>query len=55
MTLAHMFGVLRLSRALADRRLADVLLDQGIQDALTLLGLERPRDAGVERPGVGVP
>jgi hypothetical protein len=32
-----MFGVLRLSRALADRRLADEILDQGIENALTLL------------------
>jgi TetR/AcrR family transcriptional regulator, transcriptional repressor for nem operon len=34
---ALMAGTLQLSRALADRRLADEVLEQGIQNALTLL------------------
>ncbi|MCW6005163.1 TetR/AcrR family transcriptional regulator [Micromonospora sp. CPCC 205371] len=34
---ALMVGTLQLSRALADRQLADALLEQGIQSALTLL------------------
>jgi AcrR family transcriptional regulator len=37
---ALMTGTLQLSRALADRQLADQVLDQGIQSALTLLGPE---------------
>jgi TetR/AcrR family transcriptional repressor of nem operon len=37
---ALMVGTLQLSRALTDRQLADVVLDQGIQSALTLLGAE---------------
>jgi TetR/AcrR family transcriptional repressor of nem operon len=37
---ALMVGTLQLSRALADRQLADALLDQGIQSALTLLDAE---------------
>ena len=37
---AMMAGTLQLSRALADRRLADELLEQGIHNALTLLGVE---------------
>ena len=35
---AMMAGTLQLSRALADRQLADEVLEQGIQNALTLLG-----------------
>ena len=34
---AMMFGTLQLSRALADRQLADEVLEQGIQNALALL------------------
>ncbi|TCO20446.1 TetR family transcriptional regulator [Kribbella steppae] len=34
---ALMVGTMQLSRALSDRQLADQVLDQGIQDALTLL------------------
>ena len=41
--LALMAGTLQLSRALADRQLADEVLDQGIQNALALL------DAGQQR------
>jgi TetR/AcrR family transcriptional regulator, transcriptional repressor for nem operon len=37
---ALMTGTLQLSRALADRQLADQALDQGIQSVLTLLGAE---------------
>jgi len=37
---ALMVGTLQLSRALADRQLADDVLDQGIQNALALLGAE---------------
>jgi AcrR family transcriptional regulator len=40
---ALMVGTLQLSRALADRQLADVVLEQGIRSALTLLGAERAR------------
>jgi TetR/AcrR family transcriptional regulator, transcriptional repressor for nem operon len=44
---ALMVGTLQLSRALADRQLADVVLEQGIQSAITLLGTEGRRwDAG---------
>jgi AcrR family transcriptional regulator len=35
---AMMAGTLQLSRALADRQLADAVLDQGLQNALALLG-----------------
>jgi TetR/AcrR family transcriptional regulator, transcriptional repressor for nem operon len=38
---AMMVGTLQLSRALADRHLADAVLTQGIHNALTLLGVER--------------
>ena len=38
---ALMVGTLQLSRALADRRLADAVLEQGIQNALALFGDER--------------
>ena len=42
-----MVGTLQLSRALADRQLADEVLEQGIQNALTLLGAEgRPIEGG---------
>ena len=37
-----MIGTLQLSRALADRRLADAVLDQGVQNALALLGITQP-------------
>ena len=37
---ALMVGTLQLSRALADRRLADEVLEQGIQNVLALLGAE---------------
>ncbi|MFF9809773.1 TetR family transcriptional regulator [Streptomyces coeruleorubidus] len=37
---AMMAGTLQLSRALADRQLADELLEQGIRNAFTLLGVE---------------
>jgi hypothetical protein len=40
---ALMAGTLQLSRALAGRRLADEVLEQGIQNALTLLGAEHQR------------
>lgn len=39
-TYAMMAGTLQLSRALADARLADELLQQGIRNALALLGVE---------------
>ena len=35
---ALMVGTLQVSRALADQRLADEVLEQGIQNALALLG-----------------
>lgn len=35
-----MAGTLQLSRALTDRQLADELLEQGIHNALALLGVE---------------
>ena len=38
---AMMVGTLQLSRALADRQLADAVLEQGIQNALALLGAEQ--------------
>ncbi len=37
---ALMVGTLQVSRALADRRLADDVLEQGIQTALAMLGAE---------------
>jgi TetR/AcrR family transcriptional regulator, transcriptional repressor for nem operon len=40
---ALMAGTLQLSRALADRQLADAVLDQGIQNALALLGATQQR------------
>src|SRR5437660_12693418 len=39
---ALMVGTLQVSRALADRRLADEVLEHGIQNALALLGAEHP-------------
>ncbi|MCX5335954.1 MULTISPECIES: TetR/AcrR family transcriptional regulator [unclassified Streptomyces] len=38
---AMMAGTLQLSRALADRQLSDELLEQGIHNALALLGVEQ--------------
>jgi TetR/AcrR family transcriptional repressor of nem operon len=38
---AMMVGTLQLSRSLADRQLADAVLEQGLQNALALLGAER--------------
>ena len=38
---ASMAGTLQLSRALADRQLADEVLQEGIRNALALLGVER--------------
>jgi TetR/AcrR family transcriptional regulator, transcriptional repressor for nem operon len=40
---AMMVGTLQLSRALADPQLADQVLDQGIHNALALLGAEQQR------------
>jgi AcrR family transcriptional regulator len=40
---AMMVGTLQLSRALADQRLSDELLDEGIRNALTLLGVQESR------------
>ena len=40
---ALMVGTLQLSRALADRQLADQVLEQGIHNALALLGDEQQR------------
>jgi TetR/AcrR family transcriptional repressor of nem operon len=39
--LAMMAGTLQLSRALTDRQLSDDLLEQGIDNAFTLLGDEQ--------------
>ena len=39
---ALLVGTLQVSRALADRQLADDVLEQGIQNALALLGAEHP-------------
>jgi AcrR family transcriptional regulator len=38
---AMMVGTLQLSRSLADRQLADAVLEQGLQNVLALLGAER--------------
>ena len=38
---AYMVGTIQVSRALADGQLADEVLEQGIQNALALLGAER--------------
>ena len=40
---ALMAGTLQLSRALADRQLADAVLEQGLQNALVLLGAGQQR------------
>ena len=40
---ALLVGTLQLSRALADRHLADAVIAQGIQNALALLGAEQQR------------
>ena len=40
---ALMVGTLQLSRALADRQLADAVLEQGIHNALALLDAEQQR------------
>jgi TetR/AcrR family transcriptional repressor of nem operon len=42
---ALMVGTLQVSRALADRRLADEVLEQGIDNALALLGANRQSSA----------
>jgi TetR/AcrR family transcriptional repressor of nem operon len=48
---ALMVGTLQVSRALADQRLADAVLEQGIRNALALLdGVRRADAAGVPRP-----
>ena len=44
---ALMIGTLQLSRALADRQIADAVLEQGLQNALTLLGVGNSADAPV--------
>ena len=44
---ALMVGTLQLSRALADRQLADAVLEQGIQNAFALFGDERPPRHGL--------
>jgi len=51
---ALLVGTLQVSRALADRQLADDVLEQGIQSILTLLGTERRRqDRGAGRTARG--
>jgi hypothetical protein len=40
-----MVGTLQLSRALADRQLAEIVLEQGIRSARTLLGAEARGDS----------
>ena len=51
---ALMVGTLQLSRALADGRLADVVLEQGIRCALALLEVEGPRaERQVDGRGTG--
>ncbi|MBW8795068.1 MAG: TetR/AcrR family transcriptional regulator [Streptomyces sp.] len=48
---AMMAGTLQLSRALADRQLADELLEQGIHNALDLLGAgNEPHEEDLELP-----
>ncbi|MFF7986384.1 hypothetical protein ACFZDK_46060 [Streptomyces sp. NPDC007901] len=51
---ALMVGTLQLSRALVDQQLADVVLEQGIQSALTLLGTEDRRQGAGRSRGVRV-
>jgi TetR/AcrR family transcriptional regulator, transcriptional repressor for nem operon len=48
-TYAMMAGTLQLSRALADRQLADAVLEQGIHNALALLGVEHELQASTQR------
>ena len=43
---ALMVGALQVSRAIADRQLADEVLAQGIQNALALLGVAHPSMSG---------
>ena len=43
---ALMVGALQVSRAIADRQLADEVLEQGIQNALALLGVAHPSMSG---------
>ena len=43
---ALMVGALQVSRAIADRQLADEVLEQGIQNALALLGVAHPSMRG---------
>ena len=50
---ALMVGTLQLSRALADRQLADVVLEQGIRSAIALLDAEGPRLATGRDKGTG--
>ena len=38
---ASMIGTLQLSRGLADRQLSDAVLEEGVQNALALLGRRR--------------
>lgn len=50
---AMMIGTLQLSRALADRHLADQILEQGIRNALALLGVDQSNltaSGGPKRP-----
>jgi TetR/AcrR family transcriptional regulator, transcriptional repressor for nem operon len=47
---ALMTGTLQLSRALADRQLADDVLEQGLQNALMLLGIGQSADAPKTAP-----
>ena len=47
---ALMTGTLQLSRALADRQLADEVLEQGLQNALTLLAAGNSADTPVTGP-----
>lgn len=46
--IALLIGTLQLSRAVADRRLADDMLEQGVHDVLAALGISRP--ARFEKP-----
>jgi TetR/AcrR family transcriptional regulator, transcriptional repressor for nem operon len=44
---ALMIGTLQLSRALADKQLADEVLEHGLQNAPTLLGASNGADAPI--------
>jgi TetR/AcrR family transcriptional repressor of nem operon len=46
---ALMVGTLQLSRALSDRALADQVIEQGLQNALSLLGIKQPKPATTPR------